>query len=113
VVGDGIRVHPIDFGTTSDPGPLSPLDSPGFHAIATTVGEVFPGVTVAPWILLGATDSRYFVSIADGVYRFAPLTTSLGDLSRIHGTGERIAVADAGRVVTFYRRLVTRFGATS
>jgi carboxypeptidase PM20D1 len=111
VVGDGIRVRPIDFGATSDPGPLSPIDSPGFRAIASAVGEVFPGVTVAPWILMGATDSRYFVAIADGVYRFAPLTTSLGDLSRIHGTGERIALADAGRVVGFYRTLVAGLGA--
>jgi carboxypeptidase PM20D1 len=110
VVGDGIRVRAIDFGKTSDPGPLSSIESPGFRSVANAVGEVFPGVTVAPWILMGATDSRYFVPIADGVYRFAPLSTSLGDLSRIHGTGERIAVADAGRVVGFYRALITSLG---
>jgi carboxypeptidase PM20D1 len=110
VVGDGIRVRPIDFGATSDPGPLSPIDSPGFRAIASAVGEVFPGVTVAPWILMGATDSRYFAPIAEGVYRFAPLTMSLGELSRIHGTGERIALSDAGRVVAFYRTLIASLG---
>jgi len=37
----------------------------------------------------------------------------MSDLSRIHGTGERLAVADAGPAVAFYRRLIVRAGAQS
>lgn len=110
VVGDAIRVQPVGFGVRSDPPPLSSTETPGFAAISATIAEVFPQAAVAPWILLGATDSRYFTSLADGVYRFAPISAAMADLSRIHGTGERLAVTDAAPVVGFYRRLIVRAG---
>jgi carboxypeptidase PM20D1 len=113
VVGDRIRVRAVDFGTTSDPAPLSSTDSEGFRIIAGMIEETFPGVTVAPWILFGATDARYFAPLADGVYRFAPFTVAMADLSRVHGTGERLAIADAGPAVAFYRRLILRAGGRS
>jgi carboxypeptidase PM20D1 len=99
----------VDFGHGSDPGALTATDGPGFAHVGATVRAVFPGATVAPWILMGATDSRYFAPIADAVCRFAPLTTSLADLGRIHGTGERVAVADAAGAVAFFRRLITDY----
>ena len=110
VVGDGIRVRAIDFGATSDPAPLSSTESTGYRLISRILTEVFHGVTVAPWILLGATDSRYFTPVADVVYRFTPFTAEMSDLARIHGTGERLAVADAAPAVTFYRQLILQAG---
>jgi len=110
VVGDRIRVRAIDFGATSDPAPLSSTDSAGYRIVSGAIGETFPGVVVTPWILFGATDSRYFAPLADGVYRFAPFSVSMSDMSRIHGTGERVAVADAAPAVAFYRRLILRAG---
>lgn len=110
VVGDRIRVRAVDFGATSDPAPLSSTDSVGFRVVSAAIAETFPEATVTPWILFGATDSRYFTPLADGVYRFAPFAVSMADMSRIHGTGERVAVADAGPAVAFYRRLILRAG---
>lgn len=113
VVGDEVRVRAIDFGKSSDPAPPSSTDTEGFHLIASTVGEVFPRATPTPWILLGATDSRYFTPIADGVYRFAPFQVTTEDLGRVHGTGERVRVADAAAAVSFYRTLLIRAGGRS
>jgi carboxypeptidase PM20D1 len=113
LVGEGVRVRAIDFGQTSDPAPLSSTATEGFRVISEAIAETFAGVTVAPWILMGATDSRYFAEISDGVYRFAPFTVAMADLSRVHGTGERLAVADAAAVVGFYRRLILHAGGPS
>ncbi len=110
VVGDEVRVSLAEFGHYGDPAPLSPADGSGWTAIADTIAEVFPGAVPTPWILFGATDSRYFAPIAEGVYRFAPFTVSAEDLSRVHGTGERVRVSDAPRAVEFYRRLIVRTG---
>ena len=109
VVGDAIRVQAVDYGHGSDPDSLTPVEGPGFRHVAATAPAVFPGATVTPWILVAATDARYFAPIADAVCRFAPLTTSLADLGRIHGTGERMAVADAAGAVAFFRRLITDY----
>ena len=67
---------------------------------------MFPGVLVAPSLVLGATDSRYFVGISDDVYRFTPLRLGADDLSRIHGTNERIGVEQYGAMVGFYAQLI-------
>ena len=108
VVGDDIAVAPIPDGFTSEPSVLSDPGAAGFAMIADAVREVFGDVVVAPWILMGATDSRYFAPIADQVYRFAPFTATPDDMTRIHGTGERFPIADADRAVRFYERLIRR-----
>ena len=112
-VGDEVHVTARTFGESPpDPPPLSSTESPAFSIVAGAVGEVFPGVTVAPWILLGATDSRYFRPIADDVYRFAPFAVTPDDMGRIHGTAERVRVEDAPGAVAFYRHLIVRAGGT-
>ncbi|MBU1227650.1 MAG: M20/M25/M40 family metallo-hydrolase [Actinobacteria bacterium] len=108
VVGPEVSVAPLEGGFAADPSPLSDIGSVAFGLIADTIAEVFPGVAVAPWILMGATDSRYFAPIADNVYRFAPFTASPADMTRIHGTGERFPIDDADRVVEFFQRLIRR-----
>lgn len=114
LVGDEVRVSTKSFGGgPADPPALSSIESSGFAAVADTIAEVYPGVAVAPWILLGATDSRFFRSIADDVYRFVPFTVTPEDMSRIHGTAERVRLADAAGAVAFYRRLIVRAGALS
>ena len=52
---------------------------------------------VAPFLLVGATDSRHYPNITAGgthVYRFNALKASLKqkDISRVHGIDERIEV---------------------
>lgn len=107
-VGEGVTARPLAAGFTSDPSPLSDPESAAFRLIADVIGDVFDGVAVAPWILMGATDSRYFAPIADNVYRFTPFRMGPTDLQRIHGTGERVRVDDADPAVAFYERLVRR-----
>jgi len=111
IVGDEVRVAARAFGGgTADPPPLSSTGSASFAAVTATIAEVFPGAVVAPWILLGATDSRHFRPIADDVYRFAPFTVTPEDLTRVHGTSERVRIADAPGAVAFYRRIIVRAG---
>jgi carboxypeptidase PM20D1 len=108
VAGEGVEVRLLEGGFTADPSPISDSSSASFRLIADTVAEVFPGALVAPWILMGATDSRHFLPIADGVFRFGPFRLTPEDMTRIHGTDERIRIADAAAAVTFYERLIRR-----
>ena len=106
IVPEGVDVRVMEGGFTAEPSPRARDDGGAFGLIADTITAVFPDATVAPWILMGATDSRYFAGIADDVYRFAPFSATPEDLGRVHGTGERISVADAGPAVEFYRLLI-------
>jgi carboxypeptidase PM20D1 len=93
-------------GLTGDPSPISAVDGPGYAAIARTVREVFPEAVVAPSLMIGATDGRHFVGVAQDVYRFFPFRLHPEDLPRIHGTDERMSLENYAEAIRFYRRLI-------
>jgi carboxypeptidase PM20D1 len=100
-----IKIEPRAL-TRTEPTRVSKTTSRAFASIAQTVREVFPGTVVAPALFLGATDGRQYERIADDIYRFVPFRLASSDLSRIHGTDERLPVQGLADAVRFYRRLV-------
>jgi carboxypeptidase PM20D1 len=91
-----------------EPPPTSRVGSPGWRVVAAAVQEAWPGrtVAVAPWLLTGATDARWFVPLADDVYRFTGYTLRPEDVTRPHGIDERIATGDYRRVIDVYYRVL-------
>jgi carboxypeptidase PM20D1 len=63
-------------------------------------------LAVAPWLLTGASDARWFVPLADDVYRFTGFTIRPPDAARFHGVDERIAVGDYQRAIEVYYRVL-------
>jgi carboxypeptidase PM20D1 len=108
VVGEGITVRQLPGGFSAEPSPLADTGSGSYRVVAETIAEVFTGATVAPWIVMGATDARHYQPVADDAYRFSPFRLTPPDMSRMHGTNERLSLADADPAVRFYRRLVMR-----
>jgi carboxypeptidase PM20D1 len=105
VVGPDIEVHIADGHGATDPSPFSSTGSAAWRAVTTAVEETFPEAIAAPWILVGATDSRYYNDFAGDVYGFVPFTIP-SEGSGFHDTNERIRTADAERAVSFYSRLI-------
>ncbi len=93
-------------GLSSEPSPESDSAAPDFVMLQRTIREVYPQTIVAPYVSIGATDARYYAKLSKNVYRFLPLTVTQQDLSRMHGTNERIAVEDFAQSVIFYRQLI-------
>lgn len=89
-----------------EPSPASPVDTPGFAVLHRTIAEVFPEAAVAPYLLTGGTDARYFHDLSPAVYRFQPARFSSEDLGLAHGVDERLSVANLLDAVAFYVRLV-------
>ena len=102
------RVQVSRYGTTAtEPSGQSPTAAPGFQLLARTVREVAPGVVVAPNLLSGATDSRHYATILGVLpYRFVPMRLGAADLARIHGTDERLGIANFAEIVRFYAQLL-------
>ena len=48
------------------------------------------------------TDSRYFVGLADSIYRFTPIVLKPHDLTMIHGEDERISIDAYISMIHFY-----------
>jgi carboxypeptidase PM20D1 len=91
-----------------EPSPVARIGSPGWKVVARAAQETWRDgeLVVAPWLLTGATDARWFVPLADDVYRFTGFTVRAEDAARFHGIDERIAVDDYGRVIEVYYRVL-------
>ncbi len=101
----------IELLTGSDPSPVASVDAAGFGIIARSIHEVAGAeIVVSPFLLPAATDSSHFVDLADDVYRFNFFRGDSHLLARIHGTNERISIADYADAVRFYQRLIRNAG---
>ncbi len=95
----------------ADPSPVSPTASASYQLLNRTVRSLFPDTLVAPGLMIAATDSRHFTPISDHIYRFSPVRAKPEDLSRFHGTNERISTANLAEVVRFYHQLLSNSSA--
>ena len=89
---------------------VSSSHSEAYRLIETTVRQTYPGTLVAPALLIGGTDSRHMAPLADDIYRFSPVRARREDLSRFHGSNERIAIDDYAQMIRFYVRLLSNNG---
>ncbi len=72
------------------------LESPLYDAIAASVAEHDPDVTLVPYLLTGATDAKAIVKVGTKVYGFSPqrYDPETEGLSLVHGHNERIRIED-------------------
>lgn len=106
-VVDDPQIEVRCIGVCRDPSPISPVDAEGFAVVDRAIAHVFPGVLVAPHLVVGGTDARHYAELSPEVYRFLPVALDDSDRARLHGTDERIAVEALGKAVRFYATLVT------
>lgn len=91
--------------TVVEPSIVSTSDSQFFMVLKSTILNLWPDTFVTPALVLGQTDSRYFESQSDAIYRFAPLELDTSDLIRIHGVDERVSVANFQKMIKFFEGL--------
>jgi carboxypeptidase PM20D1 len=98
-----IRVEVVD---ANEPSPVSPSDGPAYDLIARTIEAVFPDAVVTPYVMMAATDSRFFTALCPRVYRFAPFRMSKAQRESIHSYDEHLGVPDFLAGVQWYRQLI-------
>ena len=93
----------------AEPSPIASLESGGFEALHRAFRTVHPDVVLAPNMMIAFADARHFTGLTDDVYRFTPVTLRAEDLSRIHGTDERIAVDEYLDLIRYYEALLRQW----
>ncbi|MFN9665211.1 MAG: hypothetical protein ACK57C_01300, partial [Bacteroidota bacterium] len=61
-----------------------------------------PNVIVSPFLMIGASDSRYFRDFSEAVLNFSAIQNMKG----FHGIDERIGIKDLDRMIWFYQELL-------
>ena len=86
---------------------LASTEARGYQLIHKTLRQLHADVVVAPGLMLGGTDSRYFDGVAENIYKFSPVRARPEDLKRFHGTNERISSANYIELIQFYHQLIS------
>ena len=86
--------------------PVSSVQTDTYKLAAKLLGSGTSDRTVAPYIVMGATDSRYYHEICDEIYRVSPFETDVSLLLTTHGTNERLPVASISTAVEFFRAFI-------
>lgn len=86
----------------------SSADSQEYRLLEQVMGENFPDVVVAPFLLTAGTDARRFTGLARSILRFAPIDLDQAQYASIHGDNEHIKIQNIGQCVLFYKDYVKK-----
>ena len=102
---DKVEFEPVKEAAW-EASPVTSTDTNSYIILKHTIRKVFDGLAVAPYLVMGATDARYYASISDAAYRFSPFKLTAEDLGRMHGINERISVESYGSMIAFFHELM-------
>jgi carboxypeptidase PM20D1 len=89
--------------------PVSNVAGPQYAFVRRTIETIMPGAIVAPNLVSGGTDSRYYQPLTDNVFRMVPAVMGPDDLKGFHGTNERMPVKSMALIADFYTGLMTSY----
>lgn len=97
----------IEVLQKGEDSPLTDHNRAAFRAVEAIVRRVFPEAKTTPYIMTGASDSRFMSRVSDDCVRFSPFTIDDEQLESIHGVNENVDVAALPSAVDFYRTVIT------
>jgi carboxypeptidase PM20D1 len=103
---DDERITARVLDGASEASPVSPTERTPFKTVQRVARETFPGVVVAPALMIARTDSRHYMEITSSVFRFTPVQLTADDLGRIHGVDERLSLDGLANNIRFYYGLI-------
>ena len=104
--------HGLEMEVLSAYDYTEPVDIRGeaFQTVQRVIAETFPGCAGSPYVMTGATDSRFYEKICENVVRFAPVIYGPEQMKGMHGVNENIQIDCLPGAVDFYRNLIRSAG---
>ena len=104
---DDERVRVTALPGSTDPSPISDAGSAAFEMVGTTVRQILGSeALVTPYLVIGATDAKFYSGRSDAVFRFLPIVASGDVLEMVHGTNERLSLESLEIAVRYFVQLI-------
>ena len=104
---DDERVE-IRTGTNTEPSPVAPSEGAGWNVLRESIEASFPDSAVAPFLVVGGTDARYFRRREIPSYGFLPVVLDREAMRIFHGVNERLPVPQFEAAIGFYADFLRR-----
>lgn len=85
---------------------LTDFNGEPFKFMEKAVSTVFPEYKPVPYIMNGASDSRYFAKVCENCVRFVPFDINKQQYGSVHGIDENVDVKCLPEAVDFYRYFI-------
>ena len=92
----GIEDYDLKVLSLNEPPEETPVTSEVFKALRDVYLSWCDDFIVAPYVVTGGTDSRYYAQVADEIYRISANLTYRGKGSGAHGDNEHVSAAAMG-----------------
>lgn len=86
--------------------PLADYRSDAFKLVEKAIEHSYSGVRVAPYIMTGCSDARFFANLTDNCFHFVPFIIDEQQLESIHGINECVDTETLEGAVDFYKFLM-------
>lgn len=94
-----------DFHEPLEPSPVSPFDTEAYRTFTGTIKQVMgEDIIVAPSLMTGNTDTKYYWGLSKNIYRFSPVRDE--GKANGHTVDERIGMKEHIEGVRLYAQLV-------
>lgn len=87
----------------------SPTDDALYRALVEGVTAHHPSATVVPWLMVGASDARFFRPRGLKAYGFGPVFMARADIEGIHGHDESVSLDALAQGMRTYTEALDRF----
>jgi carboxypeptidase PM20D1 len=92
----------------NNPSKVSSTESIGYKLLSQTIREFANDVLVAPYLVMGGTDSKHFYPLTDSVYRFLMIRVNPRTMNLIHGIDENISIENYVMSIQFFHELLRK-----
>ena len=101
----------IEREKTLEPAPVSPTAVEGttaYGVLAGTTRGIYEGVAVAPGLMTGNTDTRYYWDLSENIFRFRPGwdPEHPGAMDHIHTVDEKVSLKAHVKTVQWYSSFI-------
>ncbi len=96
----------IEYLSEMPPCKASKTDTEDYKLLKRNINSIFPNITIAPYMVLGATDAREYAEVSDNTYRFLPIILTEEEAGLMHADNERISIENWTRMVHFYKEFI-------
>jgi Gly-Xaa carboxypeptidase len=94
-----------NFDEPLEPSPVSPFDTEAYKIFTGTIKQVFgEDYIVAPSLMTGNTDTKFYWNLSKNIYRFSPVRDE--GRANAHTVDERIGMKEHVEGVRFYSQMI-------
>lgn len=94
-----------DFDEPLEPSPVSPFDTDAYKTFTGTIKQTFgEDYIVAPSLMTGNTDTKYYWNLSRNIYRFSPVRDE--GRANAHTVDERVGMKEHIEGVRFYAQMI-------